>query len=88
VLVALCRPLKDSAYAAPATNKAIADEIISPSMRQGASAAGRRRGQAARVLSAWRGFHAGLTGDAWDDGSLCLTCRQPSLVPDDRRAAI
>jgi pSer/pThr/pTyr-binding forkhead associated (FHA) protein len=27
VLVALCRPLKDSAYAAPATNKAIADEI-------------------------------------------------------------
>jgi pSer/pThr/pTyr-binding forkhead associated (FHA) protein len=28
VLVALCRPLKDSAYAAPATNKAIADEIF------------------------------------------------------------
>jgi hypothetical protein len=27
VLVALCRPLKDSAYAAPATNKDIADEI-------------------------------------------------------------
>jgi DNA-binding NarL/FixJ family response regulator len=27
VLVALCRPLKDSAYAAPATNKAIAEEI-------------------------------------------------------------
>ena len=27
MLVALCRPLKDSAYAAPATNKAIADEI-------------------------------------------------------------
>ena len=27
VLVALCRPLKDSAYAAPATNKAIADEL-------------------------------------------------------------
>jgi hypothetical protein len=27
VLVALCRPLKDSAYAAPATNKAIADEV-------------------------------------------------------------
>jgi hypothetical protein len=27
VLIALCRPLKDSAYAAPATNKAIADEI-------------------------------------------------------------
>jgi pSer/pThr/pTyr-binding forkhead associated (FHA) protein len=28
VLVALCRPLKDSAYAAPATNKTIADEIF------------------------------------------------------------
>jgi len=27
VLIALCRPLKDSAYAAPATNKDIADEI-------------------------------------------------------------
>jgi len=27
VLIALCRPLKDSAYAAPATNKAIAEEI-------------------------------------------------------------
>jgi hypothetical protein len=27
VLVALCRPLKDSAYAPPATNKAIADEL-------------------------------------------------------------
>ena len=27
VLIALCRPLKDSAYSAPATNKAIADEI-------------------------------------------------------------
>jgi pSer/pThr/pTyr-binding forkhead associated (FHA) protein len=27
VLVALCRPLKDSAYATPATNKAIADEV-------------------------------------------------------------
>ena len=27
VLVALCRPLKDSAYAAPATNKEIADEV-------------------------------------------------------------
>ena len=27
VLVALCRPLKDSAYASPATNKAIADEV-------------------------------------------------------------
>jgi hypothetical protein len=27
VLIALCRPLKDSAYCAPATNKAIADEI-------------------------------------------------------------
>jgi hypothetical protein len=27
VLVALCRPLKDSAYASPATNKEIADEI-------------------------------------------------------------
>src|SRR3954467_774082 len=27
VLVALCRPLKDSAYAAPATNKAIAEEV-------------------------------------------------------------
>ena len=27
VLVALCRPLKDSAYAAPATNKDIAEEI-------------------------------------------------------------
>jgi hypothetical protein len=27
VLVALCRPLKDSAYAAPATNKDIADEV-------------------------------------------------------------
>lgn len=28
VLVALCRPLKDSAYAAPATNKAIAEEVF------------------------------------------------------------
>jgi DNA-binding NarL/FixJ family response regulator len=27
VLVALCRPLKDSAYASPATNKEIADEV-------------------------------------------------------------
>jgi hypothetical protein len=27
VLVALCRPLKDSAYATPATNKEIADEV-------------------------------------------------------------
>jgi pSer/pThr/pTyr-binding forkhead associated (FHA) protein len=27
VLVALCRPLKDSAYATPATNKAIAEEV-------------------------------------------------------------
>jgi predicted ArsR family transcriptional regulator len=27
VLIALCRPLKDSAYAAPATNKDIAEEI-------------------------------------------------------------
>ena len=27
VLIALCRPLKDSAYATPATNKDIADEI-------------------------------------------------------------
>ena len=27
MLVALCRPLKDSAYAAPATNKDIADEV-------------------------------------------------------------
>lgn len=27
VLVALCRPLKDSAYASPATNRAIAEEI-------------------------------------------------------------
>ena len=27
VLIALCRPLKDSAYAAPATNKEIADEV-------------------------------------------------------------
>jgi hypothetical protein len=28
VLVALCRPLKDSAYAAPATNKDIAEEVF------------------------------------------------------------
>jgi pSer/pThr/pTyr-binding forkhead associated (FHA) protein len=28
VLIALCRPLKDSAYATPATNKAIADEVF------------------------------------------------------------
>jgi hypothetical protein len=28
VLVALCRPLKDSAYAAPATNKEIAAEVF------------------------------------------------------------
>jgi hypothetical protein len=28
VLIALCRPLKDSAYAAPATNKAIAEEVF------------------------------------------------------------
>jgi DNA-binding CsgD family transcriptional regulator len=27
VLVALCRPLKDSAYASPATNREIADEV-------------------------------------------------------------
>src|SRR4051812_27112437 len=27
VLIALCRPLKDSAYATPATNKEIADEV-------------------------------------------------------------
>ena len=27
VLVALCRPLQDSAYATPATNREIADEI-------------------------------------------------------------
>ena len=27
VLIALCRPLKDSAYASPATNKEIADEV-------------------------------------------------------------
>jgi pSer/pThr/pTyr-binding forkhead associated (FHA) protein len=28
VLIALCRPLQDSAYATPATNKAIADEVF------------------------------------------------------------
>jgi len=27
VLVALCRPLKDSPYAAPATNRAIAEDV-------------------------------------------------------------
>ena len=29
MLVALCRPFKDSAYAAPATNRDIAEEILS-----------------------------------------------------------
>jgi DNA-binding NarL/FixJ family response regulator len=28
VLVALCRPFKDSAYAAPASNQQIADELV------------------------------------------------------------
>ena len=31
MLVALCRPLQDSPYATPATNREIADESISPS---------------------------------------------------------
>ena len=28
MLIALCRPLQDSAYATPATNKAIAEEVF------------------------------------------------------------